>query len=52
MPTTFFEGIFDSHYSTVITVEKFLLCLGVSLGLGLVLGAALLGIEVLCLRRQ
>ena len=40
MPTTFFEGIFDSHYSTVITVEKFLLCLGVSLGLGLVLALA------------
>ena len=40
MPTTIFEGIFDSHYSTVITVEKFLLCLGVSLGLGLVLALA------------
>ena len=40
MPTTFFEGLFDSHYSTVITVEKFLLCLGVSLGLGLVLALA------------
>ena len=40
MPTTFFDGIFDSHYSTVITVEKFLLCLGVSLGLGLVLALA------------
>ena len=40
MLTTFFEGIFDSHYSTVITVEKFLLCLGVSLGLGLVLALA------------
>lgn len=40
MPTTFFEGIFDSHYSTVITVEKFLLCLGVSLGIGLVLALA------------
>ena len=40
MPTTFFEGIFDSHYSTVITVEKFLLCLGVSLALGLVLALA------------
>ena len=40
MPTTFFDGIFDSHYSTVITVEKFLICLGVSLGLGLVLALA------------
>ena len=40
MPTTFFDGIFDSHYSTVITVEKFLLCLGVSLGLGIVLALA------------
>ena len=40
MPTTFFDGIFDSHYSSVITVEKFILCLGVSLGLGLVLALA------------
>ncbi len=40
MPTTFFEGIFDSHYSTVITPEKFLLCLGISLGLGIVLALA------------
>ncbi len=37
---TFFEGLFDSHYSSVITVDDFILCLGVALGLGILLAAA------------
>ncbi len=32
-----FKGLFDSEYAAVISVADFLLCLGVSLGLGLVM---------------
>ena len=34
MLDTLFRGIFDAAYTTVIPVEKFLLCVGVSLGIG------------------
>lgn len=37
MPTNFFEGVFDSHYSSVITPKNFLICFGVALGLGIIL---------------
>ncbi|MBQ8302430.1 MAG: DUF4956 domain-containing protein [Clostridia bacterium] len=35
-----FKGLFDSLYSSVITPEKFLLCIGVALLLGIILAAA------------
>lgn len=37
---TIFKGIFDSELTRTISVESFLLCLGVSLALGLILAAA------------
>ena len=37
---TVFKGIFDTQGATVISVENFLLCLGVSLLLGILLAAA------------
>lgn len=40
MFTELFEGLFDAHYSSVINLPDFLLCLGVSLVLGIVLAAA------------
>ena len=40
MPEKWFQGIFDSDLIAVISVEDFLLCLGVSLALGLVLALA------------
>ena len=40
MGLKFFEGVFDNHYASVITVKDFLLCLGVSLLLGIILAAA------------
>ncbi len=38
--STFFQGLFDSHYSSLITFDDFILCLGVALLLGVVLAAA------------
>ena len=37
MPEQLFQGLFDSDLTTVISVTDFLLCLGVSLVLGLVM---------------
>ena len=37
MLETFFKGIFDTHYISVIDISDFLLCLGVSLVIGLML---------------
>ena len=37
MLETFFQGIFDTHYVSVIDLSDFLLCLGVSLVIGLML---------------
>lgn len=37
MLENFFQGIFDTHYISVIDVSDFLLCLGVSLVIGLML---------------
>lgn len=37
MPEQLFQGMFDSDLTTVISVTDFLLCLGVSLVLGLVM---------------
>lgn len=37
MLDSFFRGVFDTDMTSVISVEKFLLCIGVSLVLGLVL---------------
>ena len=37
MLETFFKGIFDTHYISVIDLSDFLLCLGVSLVIGLML---------------
>ncbi len=37
MLETFFQGIFDTHYISVIELSDFLLCLGVSLVIGLML---------------
>ena len=36
----FFDGLFDSHYATIITPKDFLICLGIALLLGIVLAAA------------
>ena len=40
MPNTIFDGIFDSYYGNIINLTDFLICLGVSLALGIVLAAA------------
>ena len=40
MINTFFQGIFDSSTTSVIPVSQFLLCIGVSLGLGIILACA------------
>ena len=40
MINTFFQGIFDSSTTSVIPVSQFLLCIGVSLVLGIVLACA------------
>ena len=40
MPEKWFQGIFDSDLIAVISVKDFLLCLGVSLALGLLLALA------------
>lgn len=40
MANKFFESVFDFGYASAISVEDFLLCLGVSLGLGLLLALA------------
>ena len=37
MLESFFQGIFDTHYVSVIDLSDFLLCLGVSLVIGLML---------------
>ena len=37
MLETFFKGIFDTHYISVINITDFLLCVGVSLVIGLML---------------
>ena len=37
MPETLLKGIFDSELTTVITVSDFLLCIGVSLLIGLII---------------
>lgn len=36
----FFDGLFDDHYASLIKPEDFLVCLGVALGLGIVLAFA------------
>ena len=36
----FFQGLFDSHYSSVITFDDFILCLGAALLLGVVFAVA------------
>ena len=40
-----FRGLFDTDMTVVITPAEFLTCLGVSLGIGLILAAGLDGIE-------
>lgn len=40
MINTFFQGIFDSSTTSVIPVSQFLLCIGVSLVLGIILACA------------
>ena len=35
-----FKGLFDSDLTTVISVADFMLCLGVSLGMGLIMAFA------------
>lgn len=40
MESKFFESLFNSNYTSDISVEDFLICLGVSLGLGVVLALA------------
>ena len=37
MPDTLFQGIFDTQLTAVIAPEQFLLCVGASLVIGLVL---------------
>ena len=39
MLESFFRGVFDTHYASVIELSDFLLCLGVSLVIGLMLAA-------------
>ena len=39
MPDTLFQGIFDTQLTAVIAPEQFLLCVGASLVIGLVLCA-------------
>lgn len=40
MLDTLFEGLFDAHYSSVIKLNDFLICLGVALLLGVILAVA------------
>ena len=40
MPESLFRGLFDSELTTVISVSDFLLCIGASLAIGLVLALA------------
>ena len=40
MPEKFFQGLFDSELTTVISVTDFLQCIGASLLIGLVLALA------------
>ena len=40
MLETIFKGIFDTEFTTLIRVSDFLLCMGVSLALGMILSAA------------
>ena len=42
MPDTLFQGIFDTERTAVIAPEQFLLCVGASLVIGLVLCAMML----------
>ena len=42
MPDTLFQGIFDTQLTAVIAPEQFLLCVGASLVIGLVLCAMML----------
>ena len=37
MFNTLFKGIFDSEFTTVISVPDFILCIGVSLIIGLII---------------
>ena len=37
---TLFRGIFDGSYTSVISIQDFLLCIGCSLLIGLLLAAA------------
>lgn len=40
MPDNFFKGIFDAQSTVVISVPEFLLCIGVTLAIGLILAGA------------
>ena len=43
MPDMIFRGVFDTELTTVITLKQFLLCVGASLIIGLILCAMMLG---------